>query len=87
MAVSNGQHVQVMGVIVDLHNQEFGMRLADTIDSPQFLAVKLPKSFRPDFNPQLKPEAKGMKVVVHGRRGNYTGIAGIVDVTHVESME
>jgi hypothetical protein len=87
LAVVSGQRVQVIGVIADAHNEQYGMRLADTVDSPHYLAVKLPKSFRTEFNPQLKPDAQGTRVVVHGRRGNYTGIPGMIDVTHVEAIQ
>lgn len=87
LATAVEEHVQVTGVITDFHNEEFGLKLADTIDSPQFLAVKLPKSFRAEFNPQKNSSAQGTKVVIHGRRGKYTGIDGIVDVTHIESAE
>ena len=52
--MSIGPHVQVVGLIADAHNEQFGMRLADAIDSPQFLAVKLPKTFRSQFNPKFK---------------------------------
>jgi hypothetical protein len=87
LGTSNGQHVQVVGVIADAHNEQFGMQLADSLDAPQFLAVKLPKAFRAAFNPQLNPAVRGQRVVVHGRRGNYTGIPGIIDVTHVEALD
>ncbi len=87
LATAVGERIQVTGVITDSHNEEFGLKLADTVDSPRFLAVKLPESFRPEFNPQNNAAAQGATVVIHGRRGMYTGIDGIVDVTHVESVE
>jgi hypothetical protein len=88
LAASQGQHLQVAGIIVARHNEEFGLQLADseTAGAP-FLAVKLPKTFRETFNPKLDPAARGRKAVVHGRRDLYTGIPGIKDVTHVEFLD
>ena len=84
LAAAEGQHLQVTGVIVEELNGEFGLKLADTVDSPQSLAVKLSATFRPEFNPMLNPSAKGKKIVIHARRGKYTGVPGLVDVTHIE---
>lgn len=84
LTLPNGQHVRVTGVIVDALNGNFGLQLADVVGSSQSLAVKLPKTFRLQFNVALNPAAKGRKVVIDARRGMYTGISGLVDVTHVE---
>ena len=84
LTLPNGTRVVVTGVIAEAHNGEFGLRLADSADSPQSLVVKLPKTFRPQFNAKQNPAAKGRNVLIDARRGNYTGIPGLVDVTHVE---
>lgn len=90
LAMKNGERVQVQGVIIAAHNNEFGLRLASSAqpaDAAKFLAVKLPKSFRADFNPQANPKSVGRKVVVFGTRGDYTNVAGIINVSHVDFVE
>lgn len=88
LALETGKRVHVSGVVRAEHNNEFGLQLAasESGDGP-FLAVKLPSTFRSLFNPQLNPSVKGKAVVVHGRRDRYTGIPGVVDVTHIELTE
>lgn len=84
LSTADNTRIQVTGVIIAGHNEQFGLRLASSTSSNTFLAVKLPKAFRSEFNPKLSPSATGRTVVIYGRRSTYTGLPGLVDVTHVE---
>ena len=85
LATSEGTNIAVRGVIQLEHNEQFGLRLAKSLNADKYLAVKLPLQLRDMFNPQLNPAAKGKTVVIEGRRGKYTGEPGIIDVTRITS--
>ena len=86
LAANIDDHVRVRGVITSAVNGEFGLELRDAASAPQSIAVKLPKTFREPFNPVLNSMSIGKRVEIHARRGTYTGIPGLVDVTHIEEL-
>jgi hypothetical protein len=85
LATAEGANIAVRGVIQREHNGEYGLRLAESLNAEEYLAVRLPAQLRPEFNPKLNESAKGKSVVVEGKRGKYTGEPGIIDVTRISS--
>jgi hypothetical protein len=84
LQVGDGKLVTVIGIIQHEHNDQFGLRLAESVTADQFLAVQLSANQRPAFSPLLKPEVRGKKVKVTGKRGKYTGIRGLREITSIE---
>ena len=83
LSVPQGQELAVRGKITAEVNEKFGLQLSDIADPSKSLAVKLPPEFRDQFNPLLKPSVLGTTVIVVGKRGKYTGIAGVIDVSQI----
>ncbi len=84
LSAHDGQIVTVVGVIQDELNDEFGLKLADSTTAIKWLGVQIPKNLRPEFSPNLKPDVKGKKVRITGKRGNYMGLPGLRDVKKIE---
>ena len=82
----NGTTITVIGVIQGELNDEFGLKLGETVESTTFLSVQIPKGLRPEFSPKLKPAVRGQKIRIVGTRGRYTGLPGIQDVQKIEKV-
>ena len=80
LRMPNGEAVSVIGIVTKEHNNQFGLKLDGVDDPMEFLVVKLPAALRSEFNPIQNSAIIRKRIVVHGVRGLYTGIPGIVDV-------
>lgn len=87
LSVSEGTRIVVIGVIQAEHNDQYGLRLADSLGATEFLTVQIPRDFRQEFSPRLNPTALGRKVRITGLRGRYTGLPGIRNVAAVEPVD
>lgn len=80
----DGEAVSVVGIVAREHNNQYGLQLTDVEDPSEFLVVKLPEALRSEFNPLRNTAIVGHAIVVHGARGPYTGMPGIVGVHRIE---
>lgn len=84
--VTDGEEIVVVGIVQGEINDKFGLKLATDLGGTEFLSVQLPASFRPDFNPILKPSIRGKKIRVTGTRGNYNGLPGVKQVSAIVAV-
>ncbi len=79
----DGTRVTVDGIIMGVLNDEFGLKLGDTVGATNFLCVQLPSNLRAEFSPARKPDVRGKKIRIVGKRGRYTGLPGLKSVESI----
>lgn len=67
-------------------NNQFGLKLVDSLSDTAFLSVKLPRNLRNSFNPQLNPSAQGLKVRISGKRDKYVSHPGLQNLSSIQPI-
>jgi hypothetical protein len=83
LSLSAGSVATVVGIIQGELNDQYGLKLADSLSASQFLAVQLPKDKRQSFSPHLTPSVLGKEVRITAKRGRYTGVPGLREVKSI----
>lgn len=83
----DGIVLTVEGYIQGEYNDQFGLKLVDTLESATFLSVQLPTEHRASFSPRLKPNLRGLKVRITGKRARYNGQAGLREITSIRPVD
>lgn len=83
----DGSRLQVEGVIIGELNDQFGLKLADSMTASSFLSVQIPKDLRAQFSPKLAPSIVGKKVQIVAKRGKYSGLPGLRAITSIQLVD
>lgn len=84
LSFNNGTTVQVRGVVTQGINGVYALELKDEQNASQTIYVKLERSQRSRFSPQLNPSIIGKTLRVKGTKNNYMSSPGIRNVTSIE---
>lgn len=80
---SKNKSLTVIGVVTQEVNGRYGLLLKD-LNSNATINVKLKRSLRQQFNPQLNPSILGKTLIISGKRHSYMGQPGIRYIKRIQ---
>ncbi|GLS27781.1 endonuclease/exonuclease/phosphatase family protein [Marinibactrum halimedae] len=86
LSQSAGTTMTVVGIIEEAYNDIYALRMHDANNPNTDIIVKLEKSQRNQWSPELNPGVIGNKIEVTGRRDTYTRLPSIESVSQIREV-